>query len=541
MTLQFFKINRFCSFSISHVLCFLLLSIVSVSLSGQSESKDQTLFWNKVHTVSARHYDSEVIGGNSDQIYILKKRKSKHFDTEKNVLQRYNEKLELTHSCELNFRKDSLPRKVEQVKVFKGIPYVFSSVTKKRSSYREIYVQTLDSNDLKLNAPKCILKEDISQYKWKTSDNFNLIQSSNGSYILFLYAMPLHESDNKKLVLQVYNDQFELQWKKKVEIPCISTDYWLSDCIISNEGKVYLLGKHFKNRFTSISTSKYVIQAFDKGGKRMKSYKVNSRDKFLKGVKLTLDKENNLRCDGFYADKKKGVKKGVYSLFIDEKVKDIDHSNFEELPSSFMREDKNLAYKSSKNLGLIDYRLIRVVERNDGGVYLVAEHHNKKINYLSTFWTYQTIPFPIPVPLNIDKFIVSNDIIVIGISKSGEIDKTIRIPKQQKVADYESRYSSFNFFTKDDKLYFLFNDHVKNLNIGKGENLKTYKNGRDNSVLTLTILDAEGKLSKTPVYHFKDEEVKAAPVKSLFISEKEILIYGRGLEEQRIGRLKFND
>ena len=98
----------------------------------------------------------------------------------------------------------------------------------------------------------------------------------------------------------------------------------------------------------------------------------------------------------------------------------------------------------------------------------------------------------------------NNDLIVIKISKDGEIKWMDKIMKTQNVSS-TSRYNSYALFVKGESLYFVFNDNEKNLTIGENESAYTFSGANKKAIVSVVELLPNGKQNRKMLFDVRDE------------------------------------
>jgi len=130
-----------------------------------------------------------------------------------------------------------------------------------------------------------------------------------------------------------------------------------------------------------------------------------------------------------------------------------------------------------------------------------------------------------------------NDIIVMKIDPSGQIQWAEKIAKTQRSTDDFGFYSSYALAIVKGKVCLIFNDNPENLAYdGKGrpDNFKARK-----SMVVIVTLDADGKQTKKPIFNSIDVEVIARPKVCEQISNREVILFGQRKKKQQFARLTF--
>jgi hypothetical protein len=210
-------------------------------------------------------------------------------------------------------------------------------------------------------------------------------------------------------------------------------------------------------------------------------------------MQFSFDNKGNIICGGFYSDKGTTTMKGAYFFTIDFTTKAIVKKSFKEFGVEFLtqnlteREKEKVEKKLEKGKEVEEYayKLDDLILREDGGLVLVGEqaYSVTTTHYSSSGMSYKETRY------------YYNDIVVVNISPEGEIEWGTKIPKRQMTTNDGGYFSSYLMVVLKDKLYFIFNDCPKNLNVQK-EGKYCFFNAFNESVAVLVELDGAGNYSK---------------------------------------------
>jgi hypothetical protein len=182
-------------------------------------------------------------------------------------------------------------------------------------------------------------------------------------------------------------------------------------------------------------------------------------------MQIAINDERDIICGGFYSEKGTFSIKGSYFLKIDGQTQEIKAKSFKEFGIDFItqhmtqRQEKKAKKKAAKgkNIELYEYDLDNIILRDDGGAYLIGEQFFVKVVTRTTTGSNGH------TSTSTTTYYYFNDILVINMSPSGEIEWTEKIPKRQRTTNDGGFFSSYALSVVKDKLYFVFNDHPKNL------------------------------------------------------------------------------
>ena len=343
--------------------------------------------------------------------------------------------------------------------------------------------------------------------------------------------------------MHVFDKEIEEVWSNEITIPYSDELFSLQNYKVANTGDVFILGKLYQDKVRESRKGKpnfnYYILSY--------SYKENELDKipvvidgkFLTDMKIGINENNEVICGGFYSDEGTYSIKGSYFLRIDTESKKILSKSFKEFGIDFItqnmsdRQEKKAKKKKAKgkNVELFQYDLSDFVLREDGGVVLVGEQYYVRVSSYTdangntrTTYTYYY-----------------NDIIVININPKGQIEWAEKIPKRQVSSNDGGFYSSYALMVLEDKLYFVFNDNIKNLVITKNnQRVHNFSRGK-NSVVTLVEMDSDGRYVREALFSGDETDIITRPKVCRQISDNEMIVFGQRKKKQRFAKVTFVD
>jgi hypothetical protein len=183
--------------------------------------------------------------------------------------------------------------------------------------------------------------------------------------------------------------------------------------------------------------------------------------------------------------------------------------------------------KARKGRELYEFDLHDCIVRLDGGVVLMAEQAYVRVS--------QNSPSPVNVSVAPQMQYYYNDIIVISIGPAGTMEWAAHIPKRQETTNDEGYYSSFALAANGDKLYFLYNDHVRNLTLTKPGRMRTF-NGRKSMVM-LTTIDGSGNVVREPLFSNRDQRVLTRPKIVRQMTSNVVMLYGEFGRRYKFGKM----
>src|SRR5690606_15582769 len=147
------------------------------------------------------------------------------------------------------------------------------------------------------------------------------------------------------------------------------------------------------------------------------------------------------------------------------------------------KETKKIEKKQEqgKDIEMYQFDLDELIIREDGGAYLIGEQYYVRIVTTTTTTSNGgTIT-------RTNYYYNYHDIIVTSFRPDGSIEWWEKIPKRQVSANDGGFYSSYVRAIHNDRLHFIFNDNVENLDTWMTGKLKNYTAG-EKGVVTLVSL-----------------------------------------------------
>ena len=259
-------------------------------------------------------------------------------------------------------------------------------------------------------------------------------------------------------------------------------------------------------------------------------------------MQIAITDNQDIFCAGFYSEIGTFSIKGSYFLAINGKTGEVAKENHKEFGIDFItqnmteKEERKTKKKDDKgkNVELYEYDLDEIILRKDGGAYLIGEQFFIEViitsytdanGHMHTRRTY---------------IYNYNDIIVINISRDGEIAWTEKIAKKQISKNDGGYYASYSRALIGNKLYFVFNDNVKNLLYKGSGKLYNFKARKESNVVVVGLSNT-GKQTKEALFTTRDVETLIRPKVSKQISEHELILFGKKRKTNQFSKLTFKD
>ncbi|HEY8400301.1 MAG TPA: hypothetical protein VIK89_03510 [Cytophagaceae bacterium] len=482
---------------------------------------------------------SGIIGYDQTGYYVLQS-KLRGLNPQ-TMLAHFDNQLSLTKQVELSPSYEGKELIVESIVYMDGKIYLFTSFKNHKLGKKFLFYQTVNKSTL---TPNNDLKkiEEIELNKSKDGDYW-FTTSKDTSKILCIKNLPNDKDEPESFGIKVFDSKMQLLWEKSVELPYAEKLFDISKYIMSNEGHVYILGRLYEGKAKETRKGKvnyqYKIFAYNRD-KSEKEITVSLGDKYITDLQMGISDAGEFICSGFYSNMGTHSIDGTYFLKIDPKNNKVLSRHAKEFPTDFLtqyvteKEAKKIEKQEQKgkDFELYEYDLDELIVREDGGAYLIGEQYYVRVvttTYSTGNGGYST---------RTTYYYNYHDIIVISFNRDGSIEWCEKVPKRQVSTNDGGFYSSYVRALYNDRLYFIFNDHIDNLQSWSTGKLKNYTAGQ-NGVVTLVSLTREGKQNRTMLYKAKDIETITVPKVCEQISKNELIIYGQKKKTHQFSRVVF--
>ncbi|MFM2375209.1 MAG: hypothetical protein RLZZ165_306 [Bacteroidota bacterium] len=207
----------------------------------------------------------------------------------------------------------------------------------------------------------------------------------------------------------------------KIQIPYLDDKFQVRKIMVSNAGKIYVLGKYFKvNRVKTPDDFGFKIYQYEPGSPEAHEASIDLGELYITDLTLKIDRDENLFLAGFYSHQSANQIIGTcffkFNGDLKEEVRSSQHFS-EDFLANFLR-DRQI----EKGHELQNFYLDNIILRSDGGVLLIAE------KFYTTFNSYVDI-----YGYWVDQKIFHYDeIIVNSVAATGDLEWSAVVPKQQQ-------------------------------------------------------------------------------------------------------------
>ncbi|MEO6882472.1 MAG: hypothetical protein ABI199_00455 [Bacteroidia bacterium] len=361
--------------------------------------------------------------------------------------------------------------------------------------------------------------------------SFSTILSTDSSKILVYRSETYKKNETHQFHCKVLDLNLNEIWSKELELPYKDKNFSVSDYTLDNNGDVYMLAKielekdqHQKGD----PNYKYEILYYNHTADALKEYDLSIGQKYITSVAFKLNTTGDLVCAGFYSNKNSYSVAGSFYLKIDEKTKNVVNTGFKEFDKDILAKFMSVR-KVNKGNEINDMKVDEILFHDDGTAYMISEQY-----WVAMITTYD----PQTHSSQTTTIYHANNIVVVNFAADGSIVWAKCIVKTQESENDFGMYLSYSVQEVGKKLFFMFNDNVKNLKIPNSDDYKTMSNPRK-SVAMLVTMDEKGDEQRNSMFNAKDLEVILRPILSLQVSPSAMIIYGDKRKNFKYGRVTF--
>lgn len=525
-----------------------LIILICLPLLGwsQADKAPAILSWGDELKEPTGTFIEKIVNSNSNGMITVRQKRSILDNTPKIYIERYDSKMKLRRSEKVDLKYKNSDLQFEDLVYLNGQLYLLTSYNNKAKEKNFLFYQTVSQ---RFSASKKLNKiAEINTGSWMKEGSYDVEISKDSSKVLVYGQLPYKRKEAEKFTLNVFNNNFEPVWSRNITLPYSDELLAVQEYKIDDAGNVYLLGKLYydkvRTRRNGLPNYHYIILAYTGGDEQAAEYKIDLKDKFITDLTFKIGNDGNLVCAGFYSEKLSYSVKGTCFFGINAQTKETFNIHLKEFDFEFlteyMSEGAKARAKRAEQSGnkrrapeLYRYSLDDLILRSDGGAVLIAEqYYIEEYRYYDRYGTNQTI-----------YYYNYNDIIVVNIRPDGSIEWATHIPKRQQTRNDGGYYSSYAKAVVRDKLYFVFNDNIRNFSEKENRRKRRriyYFDGR-NSVIALAELNKDGDLKTWPLYPNRDANIITRPKICRQTGSRKMVIYGERGKRYRFANLFFEN
>jgi hypothetical protein len=463
----------------------LLVVLLCTTINVFSQKLD--VVWGKEIQPDKKGYISEVVGYDDNGYYAIREQKNKSF------LIRYNNDHEVEFEKEIKTKIGKIETEWEGIYMFQKNFVLFVTYKDKKVDRNKLYAIVIDFDGTQ-HEP--VLIDEIEYKKKKNAGSFHIYMSEDRENVLVYHNEVYDKTGYERFNYKMLSSNLDLVWEKPVELPYKDKAFSISKCVVDEDGNVFVLGLLQVDK----KTSKHKMFAYYHKKDRMEEVNVDFAKAYRVSDLTFTYKDGELVFIGFYSDTKKDQIRGIVYTKIDAKSLAVNLQK----NSEFSKKDlaKIIGEKAAQKGKTLPqtFDLRDLIFMPNGDVKLVAEMYyvhevtttdNRGVTRTTYYYYYRTI---MVVNLN---------------SKTGDIHWVGVIPKTQVSVNDRGIFSSFIMAYDNDKMYFLYNDNVKNTS----PKTKPEKRGRyatntlkiKKLVVTLVTMDNKGNIESELFFKSKND------------------------------------
>ncbi len=535
------------------------LLLITNFLTAQIKSP-ASLDWGNDYNEPNNTVATKIIGIVPDGFYVLRQKVMSSANARPRAwVEFFSKDMKLQRSEEMDLKYKGKQRDFENVVLLNGQLYLLTSFnnTAKKRNYlfkQEISMRTLTPS----KSLEMICENEARNVEVEGKFGFHI---SNDSTKLLVYnELPYEKKNPERFGFRVFDQNFELIWEKNIILPYPDNQFTVEDYRVDDRGNVYLLGVLYEDnakwRRRGNPTYKYVILSYTDNGNNPQEYRIEGENKFITDLTFRPAKDGTLICAGFYSERGTYSVKGATYFRLNPETREITNRNYQPFDFDFLTEfmseknkEKAKAAQANNDVRrapeLFDYSLDELILRSDGGAVLVAEQFFIEQDVYRDY-PYGFYPYGYYDPFfnnrygrtQTDYYYHYNDILVVNIRPNGEIEWASRIPKRQETRNDGGYYSSYAMSIVRDKLFFLYNDNVKNF-AGNQRSNRFYTYSGGDGVIVLAQVSKDGEVSTFPMATNRDAGVLTRPKMCKQIGRREMAVFGERNRGYRFGNMKF--
>lgn len=503
------------------------LLLLCLFLTADLFCQDPKVTWGKDLAMPRKSDIADIIGFDKNSFYCLRSHRS--LFNYSMSLEKYS-KAKLTLEYVKEFKLPDMNGKqlqFERIFLLKGTFLVFASAYDKEQDKNIAYVEKIDAASGSVASPFEEV-DHINAIKKRNAGSFDFILSSDSGKILIARNEPYDKYANEKFCYKLLDSRAKVLWTAELELPYKDKYFSISNYRVDGEGKVFMMAtvtKEKEEREKKKPNYSYSVISYDPQKKKLKETEISLGDRFISGISFALTSKGTLAIGGFYSNKTSDGQVGTFFMAMDKETGKIITRGDKDFSKEFLMEFMS-ERRAEKQKELYNYRINYIVTKDDGGIYLVAEQYYMQVvtNYNPKGGSTTTYHY------------YYNDIIVINLNPNASIEWVRKIPKYQHTVNDNGYYSSYSFFTSKNKLYFVYNDHPKNLLPDQ----KKIRSGIGKKMVTvLASVDVNGKMDARSLFAANEEKIYARPKMSYSLSDNELLFYAIRKKKSRFGIINY--
>jgi hypothetical protein len=451
------------------------------------------------------------------------------------LVEKYNTDMQLLFEKELLLpREDNQITTLEDIKKTpSGFILLFSKFIRETSTYS--FFGRLYNNDMEPEADVVSLVS-VENARNSYFGAPEIGETPDGKKIVVFFQQQDKNTTAAFLHFACFNSDLTPQWKKTLETGLKDFKRKYIELAVDGKTNVFLLSaiESSDRKARKLAGKNLEILSYYPEENIVKEFEIDLGNKWLSSASLRYSPTEMLYVGGFYSNQpdERGIA-GTFFLSINPETRQTDASTLKpfdrQLLSEFYSESK-----LNKEQQLPSFRFSKFIVKPDGGVYFAAEQYYETVTTYMDYYSYYNA-FP---TTTVNYYY--NDIVVVSVSASGEIEWTKKIAKKQSSTNDKGYYLSFALHYDGVNLYFLYNDNPKNLSEAAiRENRVKYMSNSARAIAAMVTVNPKGEMSKKALFTGKDSGTILRPKIYLQHTKQSFLLYGQTGKRYKLGKVSL--
>jgi hypothetical protein len=530
------------------------LGMLSLLAFFCTHAQSYAVQWGDEMKLKKGSIDFDVVNADETGVYVLEGKMKSHFS----LVGKYSSTYKLikfdrnyNDIYQQEFKNQLKGLNFKSIQFLQKDMYLFADDYIKKDKQYIVYGVKVDRNT---GEPLGAMKELASFQLDSKRDNFDYSLTPTPDSSRWMLIGDVSTEANSAIYVTLLDRQLNKKSSTPINLSFEPKTFTLEDVLPTQDGKFLVMGKRFdlvptgKKNKTVRTFTKYIFTRYDSKGKKEMDLPTDVGSHYATSGRAIFSPDGALAIAGFYSnDPRKKEVNGVYLHKIDVTTGTVLQSSYKEISADMLdqaQEDENDLDEDQKKErkekekakdrdgdddGISKNFIIRGVEYNpsNGSMLLIAElstfssYTRSYYNSSTRSWTYRTY------------YVFTNsDMMVINANNAGQIEWINTLPKKQietieggayggaGISFYNDPtgffaqgggmpfYSSFSYMLHDNKLIFLINDHVQNIEVKKlGDKVKTVNNFRKSVAYAVTLDLKSGQFSRKVILSNEDDPV----------------------------------
>jgi hypothetical protein len=319
---------------------------------------------------------------------------------------------------------------------------------------------------------------------------------------------------------------------------------------IDNDGQHFYMTEKIELAKKVISEFTLSIKGMDINGKEIGNTVIKDDERVLLSPTIVSDK-NHFVVVGYYMNnpKKRATVSGYAGLFVaklanDLSVESLKTTKFSDKFFMDLYSDKKIERMNSKGTEILvpaPYTMDNIILHSDGTMTVLSEYYLVTVTDngkggRTTMTQYGNIIY---YKINPDGDLLASDVIKkMQASSTTSIGLGITTGVSMFVSyetkDNKKKYWSYALATKDNEVFLVFNDNVKNMNDDEDDMSKALVNP-NKSIPYLVTISEDGTFKKKAMSDSQDTDTFCVPQITYPLSEDKFIIWGVRKKENKFG------